>query len=191
MCAQSSIGTSRCCPETEGYIYQTQLRMWEMVSILIIIIRNREWFLNRLIFAPADKVDAIWSKIASKPDLSLSVHLLLNPPSIARLWPPCFNLRISDKSGNITGEWDPTPSTRHLSLYPKCLRQRFCYRCWYRCRFLQFRALILWAGHESALEKPRCQSQWRKIGSIYRSGQVSNWIIESPVMISASAFRTR
>jgi len=116
---------------------QKRPRNWRTYpSSTIMFVGSGRWFWSyiykqlgmirdRLIFASADKVDAIWSRIASKLDwLSISAHLSLNPSSISRLRPLSVNLRTFDESGDVTGERDTKLSARHMPLHARCLRQK-------------------------------------------------------------------
>lgn len=99
---------------------------------------------DRLIFASADKVDMIWSRIASKLDrLSIPAHLSLNPSSISRLRPLSVNLRISDESSDVTGERDTKSSACHMPLHARCLRQKCCHGGLRGCCSRCVRMLIL------------------------------------------------
>src|ERR1700722_9227914 len=89
----------------------------------------------RLVFAPSDKVDVIWSGIASKLFFSSSFFFILfffvEPHTVCSftcVWPIGGNSSISCKSGDLSHDGNSQLSTCDLYLLARHLRQRRCYQ---------------------------------------------------------------
>lgn len=96
--------------------YQYVSGKWLIHSILT----NRDELtrnVDRLIFAPSDKIDMIWSNLASQFSLWVRERVSHIRYSISRVRAACFNARVSRKGFNIARTGYLELSTYHLFIH--------------------------------------------------------------------------
>lgn len=88
-------------------------------------------YISRLVFASADKVDSIWSKIASMSMIIVLPHqwLFNSHISIFGLRSSAQHFSLFDQGCNLHSRWNIwAAATPHLRIHSQCIWQGSCYR---------------------------------------------------------------